>query len=773
VIFGANAEELIDNLVIGSPDFSPIPAEIYEDDYNSITLEIMPMNVNNFINRNDLKASSLPGNPWIVEVQARRTLLAKTGPGPNKIVVPGMMSQNGFLSSNVRLFADRWKDELGVFHHKFFNFSNSFDVSYPTTIEVGINVKNNGWEYIPAPPALPVSVIQWTCGTDKRCIAGKTSVLSSGDCCWLKKKFKNDDPNTPQDESLEEDDPEEIHTHGFGATPPSDHGTVHKDDLADVINGAILPGTVSPLPATFFKKVTLKVVDRTPPMINDENGNQMSNGHLPVLFDAPYNNQCTTGDYIKIKEIKFQDNSGGNIWSRIAVGAQADLLSPTTWMWADKDPLMTQSGDLVPHIIVPNECKGMMNYTLFAWDEENNLNPGIPYIRDNDPDNCYGVPGHGSLKTGHDFPYKASLTPEQILDKMKNNEYSGTDRDGIINVTDNDRPNIVIKIESLKDKGTTAKYALAFPPPSKNILTDFPTAYQAFIEGCVTHEEHLGVTGGTPIPVIMAYLDYMIAMNPPSPQVIDDSARLAEYYNFLKQGSNKGVPGVMIKDGKKWRPPVRPSISFAAPIVTPPVNSTDPYVVDTDYVTLNYRMENYATSDTNEVGQPDNDVETAGERMGFGQETLAISKEPIIEDVEYQLWVYAEDNVKWSSPPPNTVNPSGIHSLKIKIRIPNQSPPMAVDLDFPDPGFPGELAKVVHGPYRFVCQEPTSSVDMTQMQNDSSYMRAKTDPAAKVFPFVEVEARDASGLRRALKVVLPVVNSSAKVRILEQKYKSQ
>jgi hypothetical protein len=336
---------------------------------------------------------------------------------------------------------------------------------------------------------------------------------------------------------------------------------------------------------------------------------------------------------------------------------------------------------------------------------------------------------------------------------------------GDINISDNDRPNVLIRIESIKDKGIETLYADSFPPPSQTLTTSDPD-YAQLLAGTNSQEDFLGLKGGeqmTVVPLSFAYLSNKTAESSTTETSTESVGALDKFK------SQAAVDSVLIKDGT-----VAKEANGESKVVDSNTTEEDGIAIDTNFTAMNFRLESYSTSDTDTSGNPIvNDDKTYGERNGFGREALLASKNALTEDVEYLVWIWAEDNVKWSSIPGERIAKSGIRQCEIKIQDPNQNPPLSIsksigelDAQTEDPT-KKELDRFWHGPYRLVCREPTTTFSTDSLignSNPHSFLENNKNP------FVEAMVTDYSGNVRALKVYFQVSDVKARVRIIEQKH---
>ncbi|MBI3038607.1 hypothetical protein HYY75_06075 [bacterium] len=465
-----------------------------------------------------------------------------------------------------------------------------------------------------------------------------------------------------------------VWTHAY----PNDnaHWCVNGNQVLSTIqsaNGLARPG--SDPDAVIFE---IRIKDRTPPHICDLNGVENPAG-FPDLYMAP-NPGATTGDFNRMNQLKFWDNSpGSNITTHFAVGVVNGPGLPETWVWAGDAQICSNNG--VPsYVFMPNQCYGAMRYSVFAWDAIGNLNPGAAKIEEDRPDLCYGLSNFGAFPDLNSGPGSPLPFP-----------YSGTNADfaggfplcyGNIQIDDNDFPNIFVKVVSMKEKNNplNPKYAFCFPPPSADLISIDPGIPAKLLDGAFLTYEELQNPGQTPYFKVLS----ADCSNAPAPE------NTAAENNFLS---------------------------------------------DANYQNRNFRLESFATSDTDTNGDLIvNDPNSFGNRHGFGKSTVLFCQIPLVEDVEHQLWVYAEDNVKVAAPPiPSPF--TGIKSLSFRCYDSNQFPPLD--------------SKKLNGP-------PTVAL----LDGNGN-------------PWIEVEATDVKGNSRKMKIFFEVTDEKAKIRVLEQKLLKQ
>ncbi|HNV70849.1 MAG TPA: hypothetical protein PKO06_14200, partial [Candidatus Ozemobacteraceae bacterium] len=184
------------------------------------------------------------------------------------------------------------------------------------------------------------------------------------------------------------------------------------------------------------------------------------------------------------------------------------------------------------------------------------------------------------------------------------------------------------------------------------------------------------------------------------------------------------------------------------------------------FLAEHFRIESYAESDTNPDGSPrDGDEASFAVRNGWGDAATIFCSEPIIEDVEHEIWIWADDNVKFMNYMGKTIpHPyHGIEELSLEFNDPRQKPPMKITKNIVKP------ADFWTGPIPVVFREPTTGPGLTPPA--PSPVAASTCKA--YYPSLTVKAKDYKGNRRELTVLFNVMDQKAAVRVLEQKQLKQ
>ncbi len=496
---------------------------------------------------------------------------------------------------------------------------------------------------------------------------------------------------------------------------------------------------------------TLKFKDRTPPRIDG-----CVDGELPELgVDRP----ATTGDWYKVEGLRITDNASDRVGTALLLG-KIDTSPAATWsseeQWVLEKPSVIESGAETDHVIMPNSCHGVMRYTVYAWDKEGNLNPGDPKIREDDPENCYGLgetvigglnvnflgelidlnlskdPG---IATG--WPIQIEYRALQDFDDTYLGELSAKLNSdfrrgqGYVNIRDNDLPNIVIRIESVKDGSR-----IFFPPVIPHGDPDFSIVHSS---------------------------KYKIAAAPADSNVGD-------YTDFLGPPTSIPFLSSRIADGSQ-------DVYFRIVDIFPSdvMHASEKDILvsryktqyDPEFVRKNFRLESYDQSDTKEAdGSPDLDIETFGKRNSFGRRVVALLELPggramIQEDVEYLIDVWSDDNIKWATIDSSgqkldniVAIPTGVQSGEIIVEVPNQLPRVTHRV-------PLDSQQSINGRLRIVFREPTP---MDAGGSDENELISRR------FPFIDVRATDYAGLERSIRLYLRITNENPNIRVIDRKH---
>ena len=547
-----------------------------------------------------------------------------------------------------------------------------------------------------------------------------------------------------------------------------------------------------------FGQIVFK--DRTPPWID-----QCDGGKFPKIGDSKdKKEQICTGDWFVFDKLKIKENDSKKVQVKISLGKIDECpKSGSEWTkdekWVDGNVQFVSFGDgsgrkeaYMDSVISapPNNCYGYMRYTVFAEDygikseskgQIGNLNPGCATIIEDKPNICYGLPKENKFGIYEDlstspgdakaWPIRANRNdlPEDIAAKMSIKGITGDYRvhEGYIRISDNDLPNILIRLKS-------AKYGdekqIFFPPcmPAGGLnIEDSPDfnnrSYNDFPVGGLSNHKVYDVFVGDSRNILKE-CNYQ--------EVI--KSRKRPYFTIYDL-----VPSDYMNDKDK---------SYRSKFL----NNEEPA-----FINKHFRLEDHSCSDTIDYGEAENygkpDERLAnngesllGKRNGTWKKVVALvenlddSEVEIQEDVEYELGVWVDDSVKWANSYPNeysnenlceSVNipiPTGIKKGKITIDIPNQVPPYHREYEFPQISY-GAVSVVessVQEPIRVVFREPTDN--KATIDNEDDLINNK-------FPSITVEAsdyadNDSGDNKRIIKLYFRVKDENAKIKTLQRKH---
>jgi hypothetical protein len=375
-----------------------------------------------------------------------------------------------------------------------------------------------------------------------------------------------------------------------------------------------------------------------------------------------------------------------------------------------------------------------MRYSVFAWDESGNVNPGEPRLVEDRPDICYGLsnPPIENLSDEPDealgWPIIATITGE--LEDVDPAKIDGGERrgEGVVHIRDNDLPNLVICLESLKDNKKIF-FPPVMPPGSLPILNS--TEFES----------------GTPDPEgnAKAYSKFVGT----TPDIKYDSKKIADpllniplYFKVIDVKPPKTLsfddPGMPAADKSRL----------------------DLFKTDNEFIRNHFRLEDFIKSDSKLDGTPDTDISTFGERNGFGGEVCAILTNPLQEDVEYKVSVWADDNVKWATVEAGKVLdkivaiPTGVVAGEVKVEITNQYPTASHRMPF-------DKQKTVTDPLVVVFREP-AKLPPGDLTPDKLH--------GKKIPYIEASATDYAGNTRKIKLFVEVSDDNPEIRVLERSH---
>ncbi len=504
-------------------------------------------------------------------------------------------------------------------------------------------------------------------------------------------------------------------------------------------------------------------LDRTPPEIRDfTTYTQSTDGYLPTAdaTDGVSVIRNTTGDFRRLS-LKFYDE---NIWANSIACNIA--LAPASWTFDAKnssdgkfrfskfanETYVSKSGrGLAPNPIqLPSHFHGTMEYSIYAWDGSNNLNPSDSFVADNEPWNCYGVCAPGSGKR-HNYKYGDDLLTDPPTAKpfpfMAPGDLPPTDRavespylpqeTGYIRLYDNDRPNIMISVVNLKDKqkaksDSSLKYNICFPPPEKAVPSWMwnKSEFQDFTAGLLFDYQEFIATDS------VYFMPIEIRMG--------ETGGDSENRSAIFAGSDNTVKGLVTSGADQKN-------SFFRKL---------------------FSLEDYGESDTvKTTGKLNQDVSNADslrKRLGFGESLDVFNVFPLEEDVEYEIRVWTQDNSRYVANEGgrmpeavvdsyNSTPGSGIKELKISCKNGSST-------EF-EPTISSTEAwnSCLHGPYKIVFRDPSSKLfdgssvpDLISLSNNN--------------PSITVIAKDVAGNSRTLRLFFQIRDQKARIRTLEQRH---
>ncbi len=522
-------------------------------------------------------------------------------------------------------------------------------------------------------------------------------------------------------------------------TPPDDHRCYEFPDLKKAIRHEPSdPGPSKTGGGNGNMSLTLVFKDRTPPRILDTNKKPTPDFRLPKIGVDPWlvpqpplpptgPNRATTGDWFRpTTELIALDNAAEQVKSIFGIGMVDGPGNPAeNWIWTGETPAISANGQsLNSHLFLPNQCLGEMKYTLFLWDTDGNLNPGEGGIVEDDPGNCY----HLRYKDARSYYKGLGTTPDDAADfpcqapgGLPDIEERTVESEGTVFVDDNDFPNFLVKLSTKVNRGMQAQggETMYFPLPA----TD------------TTKVKSIDIS---------AYTDFI--QDPYPPEL---------YFTPIHVDLSNCHPK---ESTWNWKIGLG-NVEFG---VVYPHENIKPFVMK------HFTLENYVMSDNSDsTGDPiDGDEATFGERNGFGKSALLYCQRPLLEDVEYEVSMWAEDNVKWISNAPSDAKDrsipapyTGIKEARFVIKIPNNSPPVEKEVQLKD--------QFVSEPVKVVFREPTP--------RDFHAPPFPIDPVAqanleRAWPSIVATARDYKGNERSLQIFFAVSDEKTRIRVLEQRH---
>ena len=485
-------------------------------------------------------------------------------------------------------------------------------------------------------------------------------------------------------------------------------------------------------------KITL--IDRVPPSI--ENG-------LPKLGEKDSTYTCSSCDYYKTENFDIKDDVESVVYAKFTFGRFDEcpkegekLVDKEDWGTEEKivkidhrNETNSSKKNYFNDVIRFNEpFDGYIRYSVFAKERnpkgEGNVNPSVAKIEYNQPDIGYGYSEAGDLgntiDTAKDWPEKNDL-PD--INEMGYNT-------GLIRVSDNDRPNIIIRITN-----TQTNEQMFFPPcfGHNDIKISNSSKYKAVSGKFQTNQD-----------------DYNFFVN-----------NLDDAYNHEKITKNKDSnPYFTIYsiDDSNLKSKTNGSLS-------------DRLLLNGDpkFIKENVRVEDYYFSDKDTDGiNIINDNNSNLKNGSLGKSLGTFSKMAVLFEnsgsfqfktgVEYKLDVWTDDNVKWTNigSENNTeyageanllerpkVYETGIKSGFIKLDLHDENLNKEVNID---------PKKSINGGILFTLEDTT---------NRNHDIKTVEELEANGFPSVSVYAEDFSGLTRELKLFLRVNDKKLNLKALD------
>ena len=476
--------------------------------------------------------------------------------------------------------------------------------------------------------------------------------------------------------------------------------------------------------------------DRTPPIITG-----CVDGQFPELGKVK---PATTGDWYRIDGLSIADNSGNVSGTCLCLGKIDNYPSTKEWgknfstEWIVEEERPCPGGVVDNYVILPNTVHGAMEYSVFAWDQSNNLNPGDPNIRENDPENCYGLSGTSAKNLGRD-PLTAEDWPIKKLGQIDPKERRGK---GYIRIEDNDFPNMLIKIESTKDG-----QCIYFPP-----LPASPEKLPVFTSkrlgpGTPNLDIYKNFIGLKTSPGSSISFSKAMAVVIVSPGVISNLTKLPfVIYDVIFPDNDKSYYISPQERGlaEKWK-----------------------RNKDVGFIKSQFRLEDFIESDHTTNGEKITfDPKTFGKRHGFGKHITAHWHAGLQEDVEYKISLWGDDNIKWATADEfgdikeSIIEiPSGIVKGEIKVEIPGQpsKSPRSASMGGKN---------CISNEVRVVFREPTVDKDRRFKKNISSLK----DLSDNKFPYIEASVKDFAGHTRSMRLYLSVSDEKSTIRVIEHKH---
>jgi hypothetical protein len=710
------------------------PVETYEDveDITNIFLdgsEVTPILSNKMINDNfNHPVKKETGDAFINAINSTGGRIVSNAGGDDVV--------SHFIKKYVTLEAGGWyEDEItGEIkwnsREAFTDFKDPIDYSPgedPHTLTFYIGIKG-GWKYIPKdlpenfgdPADLAYPPYQFSCD-----VAKHLCDYSPGNCVREEREDADENDNGIFNELITSE------SHVFEVK-------VYKNLANYLINNINNPGGPG-FDKDYSQIKSFKMIfeDRTPPIIQN-----CIDGVLPEL-GKPI--PATTGDLFKTVGLEIVDNKSSHIGVCIALGRIDGYPSGAEWRkiskWdSEKLVKVIPNNSPAQYIILPNKCHGVMEYALMTWDKKGLLNPSDPCIVENKPRICYGLQtppsGYRDLRTEPDLAkewppeYTLSLVDEKPgsvnVNALDTDKLNGK---GLIHIRDNDLPNLVIKIKSVKDESS-----VFFPP-------------------------------------IVKPDDLSIYSSPDYKSGTED-ANEKDYVEFIEKLDDNLFTSSLVDETKSLYfkvLQVEPSsvMDFAENSFLDKFKHSE-NEANTGFLLENFRLENYEETDTDNNGELIKDGSNFGRRNGFGKSAIAVLDPPLQEDVEYIISVWSDDNVKWVTIDESETIleeiyaiPTGINDAWGKVDIPNQHPKASYNIEF-------DKNNTITKELKVVFREPTKPLPKNGTADDLlNFCNANKIPS------IEVWVEDFAKLRRKIKLFLPVSDENPNIRVIERQHQKR
>ena len=464
---------------------------------------------------------------------------------------------------------------------------------------------------------------------------------------------------------------------------------------------------------------------------------------MPKLGEKDSTYTCSSCDYYKTENFDIKDDVESVVYAKFTFG-RFDECPKEGDKLVDKEDWGTEEKIVkIDHRNETNSSKknyfndvvrftepfdGYIRYSVFAKERnpkgEGNVNPSVAKIEYNQPDIGYGYSEAGDLgntiDTAKDWPEKNDL-PD--INEIGYNT-------GLIRVSDNDRPNIIIRITN-----TQTNEQMFFPPcfGHNDIKISNSSKYKAVSGKFQTNQD-----------------DYNFFVSS-----LDDA------YNHEKITKNKDSNPYFtiysIDDSN-----LKTNGSLAERLL---LNG------DPKFIKENVRVEDYYFSDKDRDGiNIVNDNNSILKNGSLGKSLGTFSKMAVLFEnsgafqfktgVEYKLDVWTDDNVKWTNigsenaGEDNILERPKIYETGIKSGF--------IKLDLHDEKLNKEIKvdpkKSINGGILFTLEDST---------NRNHDIKTVEELEANGFPSVTVYAEDFSGLTRELKLFLRVNDKKLNLKALD------